>query len=78
MYGALREGDVMRGAWSGYDGSAIEWSQGKTGDPVWLPAHRELRALLDEMAKTRGRDRRYKSTGNPTLLTASARTFFAS
>jgi integrase len=53
MFGALREGDVIRFPWSGYDGSAIEWTQGKTGDEVWLPAHRELRAILDEAAKTR-------------------------
>src|SRR5262249_23667903 len=25
----------------------------KTSDPVWLPAHRDLRAILDETAKTR-------------------------
>jgi len=53
MYGALREGDAIRFSWSGYDGSAIQWTQGKTGNEVWLPAHRELRAILDEAAKTR-------------------------
>jgi integrase len=53
MYGALREGDVIRFAWSGYDGSAIQWTQGKTGNEVWLPAHRELRAILDDAAQTR-------------------------
>jgi integrase len=53
MYGALREGDMLRFSWSDYDGSAIQWTQGKTGDPVWLPAHRDLRALLDEAQSTR-------------------------
>jgi integrase len=53
MFGALREGDVVRFPWSGYDGSAIQWMQGKTGDEVWLPAHRELRAILDEANKAR-------------------------
>jgi integrase len=53
MYGALREGDVIRFPWSGYDGSALNWTQGKTGDPVWLPAHRDLRAILDEAARTK-------------------------
>jgi len=53
MYAALREGDVIRFPWSGYDGSALNWTQGKAGDPVWLPAHRDLRAILDEAAKTR-------------------------
>ena len=53
MYGALREGDVIRFPWSGYDGTAIQWTQGKTGNDVWLPAHRELRAILDEAAQNR-------------------------
>lgn len=53
MYGALREGDVIRFPWSGYDGTAIQWTQGKTGDDVWLPAHRELRTILDEAAQNR-------------------------
>jgi len=53
MYGALREGDVIRFPWSGYDGSAIQWTQGKTGNDVWLPAHRELRTILDKAAEKR-------------------------
>lgn len=53
MYGALREGDVIRFPWSGYDGSAIQWTQGKTGNEVWLPAHRDLRVILNEAAKDR-------------------------
>jgi integrase len=53
MYGALREGDVIRFPWSGYDGSSIQWTQGKTGDEVWLPAHRELRAILEEASQAR-------------------------
>jgi integrase len=53
MYGALREGDVIRFPWSGYDGTAIQWTQGKTGDDVWLPAHRELRVILDQAGQKR-------------------------
>jgi len=58
MYGALREGDVIRFAWSGYDGSAIQWTQGKTGNEVWLPAHRELREILEESRRRAARSPR--------------------
>lgn len=47
MYAGMRGGDVVRIGWSAYDGSAIEWRQGKTGDAVWMPAHRHLREILD-------------------------------
>lgn len=47
MFAGLREGDAVRFAWSGYDGRGISLIQGKTGDPVWIPAHRELREILD-------------------------------
>ncbi|MBP2310156.1 tyrosine-type recombinase/integrase [Azospirillum melinis] len=33
--------------WRAYDGTAIESRQGKTGLPIWVPAHRDLRAILD-------------------------------
>lgn len=46
-YAAIREGDVVRLPWSAYDGSALEYRQGKTGETVWIPVHRELRAALD-------------------------------
>lgn len=47
MFAGMRGGDIVRIAWNAYDGSAIEWRQGKTGDAVWLPAHRDLRVVLD-------------------------------
>lgn len=50
-YTGLREGDVIRLPWSAYDGTAIAVRQGKTGDNVWIPAHRELRAVLDGMER---------------------------
>jgi integrase len=46
-YAGLREGDVVRCPWTHYNGTEIEGRQGKTGDLVWMPAHRELRAILD-------------------------------
>jgi integrase len=47
MFAGMRGGDVVRILWSAYDGTAIEWRQGKTGDTVWLPVARELRQVLD-------------------------------
>ncbi len=47
MFAGMRIGDAARVTWSIYDGTSLEWRQGKTGDAVWLPAHRDLRALLE-------------------------------
>jgi integrase len=52
MFAGMRIGDAVRVTWSIYDGAHLEWRQGKTGDTVWLPAHRELRALLDAASRT--------------------------
>jgi integrase len=46
-YAGMRGGDIVRVTWA-TDGKTLEWRQGKTGDPVWLPALPELRAILDE------------------------------
>jgi integrase len=51
MFAAMRIGDAARVTWSIYDGAALEWRQGKTGDEVWVPVHRDLRALLDGAAR---------------------------
>jgi integrase len=48
MFAGMRGGDVVRAGRSTYDGQVIEWRQGKTGDLVWLPVHRELRVILDQ------------------------------
>lgn len=47
-----RQGDVLRMLWSQYDGEAIEVTQGKTGERLWIPAHRDLKTMLDGMEKT--------------------------
>jgi integrase len=47
-FAGMRGGDVVRVGWSAYGGTGIEWRQGKTGDLVWLPVHRELRVILDQ------------------------------
>lgn len=46
VFAGMRGGDIVRVTWSIYDGQNLEWRQGKTGDPVWLPALTELRQLL--------------------------------
>ncbi len=50
-YTGLREGDVIRITWAAYDGLAFETRQGKTGAPIWIPAHKRLRKILDEARK---------------------------
>lgn len=51
MEAGLREGDMLRWPWSGYDGVAIEGRHSKTGEPIWMPAHRDLRAVLDALPR---------------------------
>ncbi|WP_188260819.1 tyrosine-type recombinase/integrase [Azospirillum tabaci] len=46
-FAGLRQGDVIRLPWTAYKGGVIESRQAKTGDPIWVPVHSELRALLD-------------------------------
>lgn len=50
-YTGLREGDMLRWPWSGYNGTAIEGRHAKTGKPVWMPAHRDLRVVLDGLPR---------------------------
>lgn len=47
-YAGIREGDMVRLPWSAYHDGVLEWRQRKTGDIVTVPAHRDLRAILDE------------------------------
>ena len=46
-----RRGDVLRMARSAYDGGCIAVRQEKTGEPVVIPAHRRLKAYLDDLPK---------------------------
>jgi integrase len=48
MFAGMREGDVVRLPRAAYDGVWLRWRQGKTGNPVAVPAHPILKALLDE------------------------------
>jgi integrase len=52
LYTGQRPGDLVKMLWSQYDGVAIEVKQGKTGQRVWIPVHRELKKVLDKMPRT--------------------------
>ncbi|HUZ73183.1 MAG TPA: tyrosine-type recombinase/integrase [Stellaceae bacterium] len=46
-YLGLREADMLVVTWKAYDGTAFEIRQRKTGETLWIPAHAELRAILN-------------------------------
>ena len=52
LYLGLRKGDVLRAPWSAYDGTGFSLRQAKTGEPLWLPVHHDLRAILDAAPRT--------------------------
>jgi integrase len=54
LYTAQRRGDVARLRWDAYNGETIKLRQQKTGKPVEVPVHRDLRPVL-EAAKARRR-----------------------
>lgn len=47
MFASMRGGDVVEFRWSDYNGVAIQWEANKNGVPVWKPARRMLREILD-------------------------------
>lgn len=51
-YTGLRSCDVVVVKWSCYDGKAFETRTKKTNMPVWVPAHSQLRAILDSAPRT--------------------------
>lgn len=51
LFTAQRPSDVVRMAWSQYDGAAITLRQRKTGALVAVRAHRDLRAALDQQRR---------------------------
>lgn len=52
-YLGFRLGDTLKLTWTAYDGTAFEIRQNKTGDALWLPVHRDLKAMLDARKKGR-------------------------
>lgn len=51
MFAGLREGDAIRLSWNAYEKSIIAPIAGKTGEPLWIPAHFRLRQILEETPK---------------------------
>lgn len=51
LHTGQRQGDLIRLAWSAYDGRAIALRQGKTGARVVVPCTRPLKAMLDAMPR---------------------------
>lgn len=47
-YAGLREGDVIALPWTAYGNDSIESRAAKTGEPIWVPVHSELRRILDD------------------------------
>ena len=37
--------------WSQYDGEGIQVAQQKTGNPLWIPCHSQLKSALDVMPR---------------------------
>lgn len=52
MFASMRGQDIVAIDWAVYDGKAISWEQGKTGDKVWKPARQALREILDATPRT--------------------------
>ncbi len=51
-YVGVRRSDLVSIPWTAYDGTHININQQKTGDPIWVPLHKELKPLLDDVRKT--------------------------
>jgi integrase len=51
LYTGQRRGDIVKMTSADYDGTQIKVTQGKTGEPVWIPVHRDLKARLDAREK---------------------------
>lgn len=74
MFAGLREGDACALPKMAFDGALIETIASKNAEPLWIPAHFRLRAILSEAlevrrARSKARARRYKvlSIEPPTL-----------
>jgi integrase len=52
IYAGMRGGDIARVTWSAYNGTVLEWKQGKTGAEVWLPCLPELKRILEAAPRT--------------------------
>ena len=51
LHTGQRQGDILKLAWSQYDGRALEIRQGKTGRKVTIPCTQALKRLLDGLPR---------------------------
>lgn len=51
LYTGQRRSDVVQMRWSQFDGDTIEVVQQKTGEPVTIPCHKRLRAILSTLPR---------------------------
>ena len=51
LYTGQRQADVLQMTWNRLLDGGMELRQGKTGKRPWLPIHRDLRIILDEIPK---------------------------
>jgi integrase len=51
LFTGQRRSDLVKMKWSQFDGEFIEVRQQKTGDLLWIPCHKELRAELENMPR---------------------------
>ncbi len=51
LYTGQRGGDCIAMLWSHYDGDGIEVVQSKTAARLWIPAHRDLKAVIAEIPR---------------------------
>lgn len=66
LYTGQRGGDCLSMRWGQYDGSAVAVLQEKTGADLWIPAHRKLKAELDQWrAEPHGETILVNSLGRP-------------
>lgn len=51
LYTGQRRGDILSMTWKQYDGDAVNVVQEKTGAKVWIPAHPELKAAIEQIPR---------------------------
>lgn len=51
LYTGQRRADVPAMRWAAYDGAGIAVTQEKTGAPLWIPAHPDLKLILDAIER---------------------------
>lgn len=78
MFAGLREGDACAAPNMAYDGKLIETIAAKNNEPLWIPAHFQLREILNQAAgwrkdrlKQRARRRKVLPIDPPTLAVTS-------